>query len=44
MASNGLVANPNKTAFMILNLKQEAEMNSTSIKIGSEKNLGANKS
>ena len=36
MASNGLVANPGKTAFMLLNHKQELETNPISVKIGSE--------
>ena len=36
MASNGLVANPKKTAFMVLNLKQDILTNPLSIKIGKE--------
>ena len=36
MASNGLVANPKKTAFMILNHKQDLKMNPIKIKIGTE--------
>ena len=35
MASNGLVANTSKTAFMILNLKKEQNRENITIKIGS---------
>ena len=37
MASNGLVANPNKTAFMILNHKQESASEQINILVGSAK-------
>ena len=37
MASNGLVANPKKTAFMILNHKQDLSTTPISITIGNEK-------
>ena len=36
MASNGLVANPKKTAFMILNHKSDLETTPISINIGSD--------
>ena len=39
MASNGLVANPKKTAFMILNLKQDLTTSPISITIGNEQIL-----
>ena len=39
MASNGLVANPQKTAFMILGLKQDITTNPIHINIGKEKIL-----
>ena len=38
MASNGLVANPKKTAFMILNHKQDLVTNPITIIIGNEIN------
>ena len=36
MASNGLVVNPKKTAFMVLNHKQNLELNLIAINIGKE--------
>ena len=36
MASNGLVANPQKTAFMILNLKQDLTASPICINIGKD--------
>ena len=37
MASNGLVANPHKTAFIVLNHNQDYNTNPLSINIGTEK-------
>ena len=37
MASNGLVANPKKTAFIVLNHKQDYNIDPLSINIGTEK-------
>ena len=36
MASNGLVANPNKTSFLLLNAKLEGKENGKEIQIGKE--------
>ena len=42
MSSDGLVANPKKTAFMILNHKQDLEIYPISINIGSDKKVAEN--